>query len=102
MIAGGRPPTCAVRAVRDWMTGSTCRLLTEGPLFRPINRFGKILSSPLTGQSVALIVMPSAIRFRAVLETSGPLLDAAACASNGNDEARANLNALRNVTPLIS
>jgi integrase len=50
---GGRPRTCPVRAVHDWIDLS---YLTEGPLFRPINRFGKILPSRLTGQSVALIV----------------------------------------------
>ena len=50
---GGRPRTCPVRAGRDWIDLS---LLDEGPLFRPINRFGKILPSRLTGQSVALIV----------------------------------------------
>ena len=50
---GGRPRTCPVRAVRDWIDLS---YLTEGPLFRPINRFGKILPTRLTGQSVALIV----------------------------------------------
>lgn len=50
---GGRPRTCPVRAVRDWLDLS---LLTEGPLFRPINRFGKILPKRLTAQSVALIV----------------------------------------------
>jgi integrase len=42
-----------VRAVRDWLDFS---LLAAGPLFRPINRFGKILPSRLTAQSVALIV----------------------------------------------
>lgn len=50
---GGRPRTCPVHAVREWLDLS---YLTEGPLFRPINRFGKILPSRLTGQSVALIV----------------------------------------------
>jgi site-specific recombinase XerD len=50
---GGRPRTCPVRAVRDWIDFS---LITEGPLFRPVNRFGKILPSRLTDQSVALIV----------------------------------------------
>jgi hypothetical protein len=29
-------------------------LLDKGPLFRPTNRFGKILPSRLTGQSVAV------------------------------------------------
>jgi site-specific recombinase XerD len=50
---GGRPRTCPVRAVRDWVDFS---LITDGPLFRPVNRFGKILPSRLTDQSVALIV----------------------------------------------
>jgi len=50
---GGRPRTCPVRAVRDWIDLS---YLSEGPLFRPVNRFGKILPSRLTAQSVALIV----------------------------------------------
>jgi hypothetical protein len=39
--------------VRDWLDMS---LLSAGPLFRPINRFGKILPRRLTDQSVALIV----------------------------------------------
>jgi integrase len=42
---GGRPRTCPVRAVRDWIDLS---YLSEGPLFRPVNRFGKILPSRLT------------------------------------------------------
>lgn len=50
---GGRPRTCPVRAVRDWLDFS---LVTDGPLFRPINRFGKIRAARLTAQSVALIV----------------------------------------------
>jgi site-specific recombinase XerD len=50
---GARPRTCPVRAVRDWTDFS---LITEGAVFRPVNRFGKILPSRLTDQSVALIV----------------------------------------------
>ena len=50
---GGRPRTCPVRAVRDWIDLS---LITKGPLFRPVNRFGQILDSRLTAQSVALII----------------------------------------------
>jgi hypothetical protein len=42
-----------VRAVRDWIDLS---LITNGPLFRPVNRFGKVLDSRLTAQSVALII----------------------------------------------
>jgi integrase len=50
---GGRPRTCPVRAVRDWIDLS---LIAKGPLFRPVNRFGTILESRLTAQSVALII----------------------------------------------
>ncbi|HVZ31724.1 MAG TPA: tyrosine-type recombinase/integrase, partial [Polyangiaceae bacterium] len=50
---GGRPRTCPVRAVRDWIDLS---FIDKGPLFRPVNRFGKILDSRLTAQSVALII----------------------------------------------
>ena len=32
------------------------RLITKGLLFRPVNRFGKVLDSRLTAQSVALII----------------------------------------------
>jgi hypothetical protein len=48
-----------VRAVRDWIDFS---LLSEGPLFRPVNRFRKIRSSRLTDQSVALIVKRWALK----------------------------------------
>ena len=44
----------ALRALeRDWIDFA---YRSEGPFFRPINRFGKVLPSRLTGQSVALIV----------------------------------------------
>jgi integrase len=52
------PRTCPVRAVRDWIDFSR---LPAGPLFRPVNRFGKILDSRLTAQSVALIVKRRAL-----------------------------------------
>jgi len=42
-----------VRAVRDWIDLS---LITKGRLFRPVNRFGKVLDSRLTSQSVTLII----------------------------------------------
>jgi hypothetical protein len=48
-----------VSAVRDWID---LPYLTEGALFRPVNRFGKILPSRLTGQSVALIVKRWALK----------------------------------------
>ena len=55
---GSTPATCPVRAVQAWLAelppGS------NGPLFRPVNRHGRILPSRLTGKSVALAVKRSA------------------------------------------
>lgn len=47
-----RPRPCPVRALQAWLDHST---LTTGPLFRRVTRTGAI-SSPLSAQSVALIV----------------------------------------------
>jgi integrase len=44
--------------VRDWLD---FLLFSEGPLFRPINRHGKISAARLTDQSVALIVKRRAL-----------------------------------------
>jgi integrase len=55
---GSTPATCPVRAVQNWLadlpTGGA------GPLFRPINRHGKLLPPRLTDRSVALVVKRSA------------------------------------------
>lgn len=45
---GGRPRTCPVRAVRDWID---LPLLTEGPLFRPIKRAGLATAAAKAGKS---------------------------------------------------
>lgn len=49
---GSNPLTCPVRSLEDWLAGSG---ISEGPLFRRIDRHGNILER-LTPQSVRLIV----------------------------------------------
>lgn len=50
---------CPVQALKAWLGAAA---ITEGPLFRPINKAGKIGSDRLTAQSVALIVKAAAQR----------------------------------------
>jgi len=45
--------TCPVRSFQDWLEKSG---ITEGPLFRPIDRFGKMASVRLSAAAVAEIV----------------------------------------------
>ncbi len=45
--------TCPVRTLNDWLN---CSKISEGPLFRPINRHGQIMDKTLTSKSVALII----------------------------------------------
>jgi len=45
--------TCPVRSLQDWLEKSG---ITEGPLFRPIDRFGKMASIRLSAAAVAGIV----------------------------------------------
>ena len=45
--------TCPVRSFQDWLEKSG---ITEGPLFRPIDRFGKMASIRLSAAAVADIV----------------------------------------------
>lgn len=68
---GQHERTCAVRAVRDWTELMAERGLTSGPLFRPIDRYGRIGGEPraaghnqqrLTGHGINEIV-----RLRALL-----------------------------------
>jgi site-specific recombinase XerD len=49
---GSNPNTCPVRLLEDWLTASG---ISEGPLFRRIDRHGNLLGR-LTPQSVRLIV----------------------------------------------
>jgi integrase len=50
---GSHPETCPVRLLQAWLKHAE---IAEGPVFRPINRHGRILPNRLTNQSVALIV----------------------------------------------
>jgi len=49
--------TCPVTAVRDWLDMSG---ITDGPVFRPINRHGQIRSARLGDKAVALVVKRAA------------------------------------------
>ena len=53
------PTVCPVRALKAWMEVLASQGVTEGPLFRSVNRWGK-LGASLDGQSIALIVKRSA------------------------------------------
>jgi site-specific recombinase XerD len=50
---GSNPDTCPVRALQDWL--NACGF-AEGPLFRPVDRFGRVASIRLSGAAVAEIV----------------------------------------------
>ena len=50
---GSNPVTCPVRALQDWL--KDCGF-TEGPLFRPVDRFSRIAADRLMAASVAEIV----------------------------------------------
>src|SRR5581483_10282085 len=50
---GSTPATCPVRALRSWLDASG---IAEGPLFRPINRWGQLQPKALTGHAVAELV----------------------------------------------
>lgn len=54
MIAyGANPLTCAVRALKDWLDAAG---ITDGPVFRNVNRHGQIAKNPLAGNAVARII----------------------------------------------
>ena len=50
---------CPVTAVREWLRAAN---IIEGPVFRPINKAGRVLDARLTGRSVANIVKARAIK----------------------------------------
>lgn len=56
---GSTPATCPVRALRAWLDTSG---IGEGPLFRPVNRWGQIQATALTGHAVAELVKQLAER----------------------------------------
>ena len=53
IIYGHDPGCCPVRAMRSWITAAG---ITDGAVFRPVNRHGTVLPRRLTAQSVALVV----------------------------------------------
>lgn len=50
---GSRPETCPVRALAAWVEAAG---ITEGPIFRPINRHGQVQPGRLSGHAVALAI----------------------------------------------
>ncbi len=56
---GANPETCPVRVLQDWIEQAA---ITGGPLFRSINRHGKLQPGRLSGQDVARIVKKLAER----------------------------------------
>jgi integrase len=50
---GGNPLTCPVRALRNWIQVAD---ITTGPLFRSINRHGKIQEKALSDKAIELII----------------------------------------------
>ncbi|MEW6090056.1 MAG: site-specific integrase [Pseudomonadota bacterium] len=49
----GRTQHCPVKALDNWLAFSP---LSFGPVFRRINRHGQVLSDPITGEAVSLIL----------------------------------------------
>ena len=56
---GSNPETCPVRTLQAWLEHAG---LLEGPVFRPLNRHGQLLSGGLSGADVARIVKKLAER----------------------------------------
>jgi integrase len=56
---GERPETCPVRAVTAWLAAAG---ITEGPLFRAVDRHGNVSSQPLDPGSIARILKKAACR----------------------------------------
>lgn len=50
---GSQLATCPIRSLQDWLERGG---IAEGPVFRPINRHGKIASMRLSASAVAVIV----------------------------------------------
>jgi len=56
---GQNPETCPVRATKDWLLASRFR---DGPVYRAIDRFGRIGQDRLSAQVVRLIVRAAIVR----------------------------------------
>lgn len=56
---GSNPATCPVRALRAWLAAAS---IDEGPIFRPVDRHGRLGASRLSDRAVALVVKRCAER----------------------------------------
>lgn len=56
---GSDAETCPVRALRAWISTAG---ITDGPVFRPVDRHGNVAGSRLSGKAVALVVKRAAER----------------------------------------
>lgn len=54
---GSRPDTCPVRALGGWLEAAS---ITDGPLFRSVNRHGQLQPGRLSDRTVALVVKRAA------------------------------------------
>lgn len=54
---GNNSDTCPVKAIEDWLQASG---ITTGPLFRSVNKGGKVQSTPLCDKAIAIIVKRTA------------------------------------------
>ncbi len=52
-IPRGRPGACAVSALQEWTRAAG---ICDGPLFRPVDRHGRVLPRRLSAEAVALVV----------------------------------------------
>jgi integrase len=52
-IPHGRTRHCPVAALEGWMVQAS---LSQGPVFRPLNRHGQIIKARLSGEAVSLII----------------------------------------------
>lgn len=56
---GSHPATCPVRALRAWLRLAA---LTDGPIFRPVDRHGRLSASKLSGDAIADVIKRGAAR----------------------------------------
>jgi len=67
---GSYEVTCPVRAYQAWLEEAK---ITEGPVFRPVNRHGTVLPKAITAQVVALVVKRTVAAARAAALKRGKL-----------------------------
>jgi integrase len=57
LVYGSSPTTCPVTALRAWLAQAG---ITEGPVFRPVDRHGRLGEARLSGEAVASVVKRAA------------------------------------------